>query len=148
MDVCPATGQGTYMALTKFSLSLELRLPGLEWVSPQENLWAWHSARGFGSKYMCSSASYRWLYIYSGVGGGEWHLPAPSFSENLPTCSEVSMNRSFPICTRHCVNCHFYVAFLCKLLFKGGNPVVTPLPACPVLNQLTFIAPDSKSHRF
>ena len=37
-------GRGMIAALTKFDLRPGPRLAGLELVSPQENLWAWHTA--------------------------------------------------------------------------------------------------------
>lgn len=64
-------GQGACMTLIKFALSQRLRLAGLVWASPQENLWVWLSTSSLGSRYLWSSGSLRWLRVYDGGGDGK-----------------------------------------------------------------------------
>lgn len=75
----------------------------------------------------------------------------PSSSQrSLLTCSEISMNGSVSCLTLAA----YKVLLLCCLsiqaavLFKVVTLVSVAFPACPVLNQLTFKVPDSKSHWF
>lgn len=51
-----------------------------------------------------------------GGKGKKWQLPTPFFSKKSPTRSKLSMNRSISCLPQNCVNCHFCVPSLCRLL--------------------------------
>lgn len=74
--------------------------------------------------------------------GGKWQLIAPLFPENPLTCSEISINRS-PSC---CASYEFYITFLwADVSLRAETQLSLAFLVCPLLSQLTFDAPGSKS---
>lgn len=78
-----------------------------------------------------------------GVGGGGKLAPANSliFWEVTQYYSKSVWTDLSLFCPLHCVNCHFYFVFPCWLMSF-------PPQAYPVVSQLTFKVPGSKSRCF
>lgn len=105
-------GWSVCMTLTKFA--------SLEWASPQ-NLWLCCTPHRSDSKCLYSSASCRWLCVYTGDIGKE------GVSANFLIFGEVLQYAPKSVCTNIssvcpwcCVHCHFYVTSPCGLLSLQG----------------------------
>ena len=127
--VYPAAGQETGLALTKFPLSSGLRPEGLEWVSPQENLWAWCTDSRLGS--VCAAPLPTSVSVLMlGMGGGRCHLPATLFFEKSP---KILRNQYEMICLLFAPRIVQTAIFMLPLhtgccLFKEGDPAITYPP--------------------
>ena len=79
VDVHLKSGQGAH-GFNKFKpLSPGPRLVSLEWASPQENPWVWHTASGLGNKFCAALLPAGVSVLMLGGQGGKWHVPAPLF---------------------------------------------------------------------
>ena len=141
-SVYMVAGQGAYMSLTNSALSPRPRLAGLEWASPQENLWAWYTASRLGSKCLCYPAS-RCLCVYTRVWVRKL-VPSSSL-----VFEEVCQHTPQPVCTclfsiwpRCCINCHLFLLIQAAVFLRVTQLSLTP--GC----QLTFKAPDSNPTGF
>ena len=141
-------GQGACMTLIKFSLSQRLRLAGLVWASPQENVWVWLSTSSLGSKYLGALAPSGGSVFMMGVGMENNTCQFPHFQRSPSTCSKINMMRSVSCCPLCCVNCHFHVASAQNAVCLRAFTLSLDLLAHSVLSPLTFKAPGSKCQQF
>lgn len=99
------------------------------------------------SKCLCNPTSRDDSVFILGIGGGKGHLPTPSFSIIPPIISKISLKRFI----FHLNPDLWKVTFLHCLSTKSALSlsVVTQLSLalmpCPVLSQLTFKFPSSKT---
>lgn len=129
--------------LTKISVSSELKLTGLEWVSPPENLWTLCIASVLGRKCLCCPDAHRWPFVYA-RGQVKWKLPARSLIfKEVPQHTPKSVRTDMsPICSQCCVSYFFLCCPFVQVAVSLKVVTLLPLtlPGSPMLNQLTFKA--------
>lgn len=104
------------------------------------------TANRSGNNCLCSTASGGPVFMLVSRGR-KWLLELLCSWKIPPTCSEICIMDLPFVYSRHCANCCFYVVSpWVAILLNAEIQLSLALPPVPVLSQLTFKVPDSKSH--
>lgn len=143
-----AAGGQVHLEL-KFVLNPKQRPTELEWASPQEKSWAGHTCSSQVAN-ICAELppTRKWFCLLLGVGeeNGPCYLLC---SQRTPlTCSKISIHRylyHLPQLLSKLLL--FYIASPRAVVsLRAETKLSFSLPSFPVLSQLTFKTPGSKSH--